>query len=385
MIAKNKIHKVSTTRILKHPIKIDSHDPNDNINIIKKIAIKSDELMKNASLPNKLKIKKTKVHSISIDNKSNIKNKDKKFSDTNENILIKKNAFSDKYQYIEDNNKFNYLSINTFETNQLNNFLAKNNLKQTIIIDNEGNNNLNLLLNNKNNNMKVEEKSETTSLFTDSAFQNKEEENKNNVIITEKETINDEKRITQYFQIFNLLNDNIEQFKQIFNKENNINININNINEDSIIISGDSKIDTIIKNNINFKNNFVDNNKLNTQIFKNISKINDTNNIKKNNNSTLSYNFSLDRNNEFNSSFVDSSLQNDVLNSLIETKKNFYDESIKINFESINKELEPESEYHIEKKITKNKTLNPHFISNFNINEKFKQIESKNPQECKIF
>ena len=384
MIAKNKIHKVSTTRILKHPIKINSPDPNDNYNIIKKIDIKSDELMKNASLPNKLKIKKTKVHSISIDNKSNIKNKDKKFSDTNENILIKKNAFSDKYQYIEDNNKFNYLSINTFETNQLNNFLAKNNLKQTIIIDNEGNNNLNLLLNNKNNNMKVEEKSETTSLFTDSAFQNKEE-NKNNVIITEKETINDEKRITQYFQIFNLLNDNIEQFKQIFNKENNINININNINEDSIIISGDSKIDTIIRNNINFKNNFVDNNKLNTQIFKNISKINFTNNIKQNNSSTLSYNFSLDRNNEFNSSFVDSSLQNDVLNSLIETKKNFYDESIKINFESINKELEPESEYHIEKKITKNKTLNPHFISNFNINEKYKQIESKNPQECKIF
>ena len=387
MKAKNKIFKVSTTKIFKTTIQVDSPDPNCNFNKNKKLALKSDELMKNVNIPNKLKIKKTKTHSISIDNKTNINNKNRKYSDTNKNIFTKKNTFADKYQYTE-NKKFNCLPIEGFEVNQLNNFLTNTNLKQTIIIDNEGNNNLNLLLiNNKNNNMKGEEKSETTSLFTNSTFQNNEKENGNNIIITENKKINDDKRINQYFKMFNLLNENIEQFKQIFNKENNI--NKNNIIDKEPIISGDNKIDTIIKNNINYKNNYIDNNNLNSRVIKNISKINITNNAMPSNSIGLSYNSSSDKNNDFNSSFVDSSLQEEFLNSLIETKKNFYDESVKINFESINKELEPESEYHIEKKLTKNKTLNPHFISNFNIDENHKemktQIDRKNLPECKIF
>ena len=125
-------------------------------------------------------------------------------------------------------------------------------MKKTIIIDNEGNNNLELLIdqgnndtNIKNNNKEKEiepiteskEKednvnTETTNLFTTSYENNNLMKNTSNdkqnseikLIINEnkgnnEEKISDIKRLDEYSQIFKLLNENIEQFKNIFIKK----------------------------------------------------------------------------------------------------------------------------------------------------------------------
>lgn len=121
----------------------------------------------------------------------------------------------------------------------LHQLFKKNILKQTIIIDDEGNNNLNLNLknidtndfrnllnlnhnknkiinNNNSNSISLNQNTETNSLFESSHNYNKQINiNKENDI---KQTILDkdkeEKRLKEYNRIFNLLNSNIEQLKK---------------------------------------------------------------------------------------------------------------------------------------------------------------------------
>lgn len=155
----------------------------------------------------------------------------------------------------------------------LHQLFKKNILKQTIIIDDEGNNNLNLNLknidtndfrnllnlnhnknkninNNNSNSISLNQNTETNSLFESSHNYNKQINiNKENDI---KQTILDkdkeEKRLKEYNRIFNLLNSNIEQLKKMFNSNNNNEIN----NENKEIISKKTT-------NINFKNKFINN------------------------------------------------------------------------------------------------------------------------------
>ena len=150
---------------------------------------------------------------------------------------------------------------NLFNICKMSNFLQNTNFKKTIIIDNEGNNNLELLIdqgnndtNIKNNNKEKEiepiteskEKednvnTETTNLFTTSYENNNLMKNTSNdkqnseikLIINEnkgnnEEKISDIKRLDEYSQIFKLLNENIEQFKNIIKKETKENKKIKN-------------------------------------------------------------------------------------------------------------------------------------------------------------
>ena len=120
---------------------------------------------------------------------------------------------------------------NLFNICKMSNFLQNTNFKKTIIIDNEGNNNLELLITEskeKEDNVNTE----TTNLFTTSYENNNLMKNTSNdkqnseikLIINEnkgnnEEKISDIKRLDEYSQIFNLLNENIEQFKNIFIKK----------------------------------------------------------------------------------------------------------------------------------------------------------------------
>ena len=114
--------------------------------------------------------------------------------------------------------------------------------KKNIIIDTEGNNNLHMnikkgendykkILNTKNNKSiffnSINANTESNSLFTnDSKYDNYI--NPNN-----KEKNEEEKRIKEYTKIFNLLNTNIEQFKKMF-KSNAHSTKVSNINKDKI-------------------------------------------------------------------------------------------------------------------------------------------------------
>ena len=185
-------------------------------------------------------------------NNNNITNCNKFFSSNNlfstrdTDSICKEKESQFKNCFKKNNNKI--LKTNS---NKVNDLFKKNFLKQTIIIDKEGNNNLNLDLNhfgkndyknilyynnnkndifndnNDNNNaISLHYNTETNSLF-ESSQSNKNSENKDNQGIDIKqnpiEKIEEEKRIKEYNKIFNLLNTNIEQFKKMFNKNNIIN------------------------------------------------------------------------------------------------------------------------------------------------------------------
>ena len=225
---------------------------NKNMKIHNTISSKEEVDMKKS--PNKLRNKNIKQNL--MNNNCNNNNGNRLFSS---NILFltkdTDNLSNEKGKKLKKNFKKNFSNSDKVYMNQLNHGLKKNYLKQTIIIDNEGNNNLNLNLNNMdrkdyknilnlNNNNKFEfnnsisfsGNTETNSLFENS---NNFPKNIYNTINKEsdiKQTIIDkndeERRLKEYNRIFNLLNSNIEQFKKMFNNSNTNNIiNNNHINE----------------------------------------------------------------------------------------------------------------------------------------------------------
>ena len=125
----------------------------------------------------------------------------------------------------------------------LGNLFRTSNLKKTIVIDGNGNNNLNLkkeFLNLEGN----EYKKRSTFPINNSPLTHKKLESDNLYLLNKNKLIfeQDELRLKEYGMIFNLLNDNIEEMKNMFNEKK------------------DTKIKEINKNDINKKKNIKNNN-----------------------------------------------------------------------------------------------------------------------------
>ena len=268
---------------------------------LKEVKLKSKDFIKK----NQQSATKSELNSLkSFKTLSEIKNQYKKGPKNHNSIsskeeAFKKNSSNEKKSMKIKQNKTNYNSskfsrfisskivltktdkvnmskekekIRNNDDKDLHQLFKKNFLKQTIIIDDEGNNNLNLnlknidkndfrnllnlnhnknkIINSNNNSISFNENTETNSLFESSHnYINQININKENDI---KQTIMDkdkeEKRLNEYNRIFNLLNSNIEQLKKLFKSNNNNEIN----NENKEIISKKTT-------NINFKNKFINN------------------------------------------------------------------------------------------------------------------------------
>ena len=343
---------------------------------------------------------------------------------------------------------------NLFNICQLTHLLRNANLKQTIIIDNEGNNNLDLIM---NENKKFSD--EKIKIYKDKTKLNKEElkdeniiKNKylnqlrdsNNQIILKDDnnkkpnllpnininSINNNneknedsgpkkndkniKRLNEYNQIFQLLNENIEQFKNIIKKK------------DSNLDNKENK-----KGNLNLYKNeringkmkyiFTNNKEEDSFIGKNINKYNNdmSHNINSNTslNRSYSHNFTKDKKSEI-YSFIESFTQDDLflpyniqhqknssksLSNILKiekknmasdnlkkkeierfssnesTKKCYDDEEMQIEFSEIDEQIKCNK--------IKNRDINPHFFSydfvnNINIKSS-KKINSD--KDCIIF
>ena len=324
----------------------------------------------------------------------NIKNKqDSKLNNNNytklytSNILNlkkdKENISKEKGKKMENKFKKNNSNFNQRSMHKLNDLYKKNYLKQTIIIDNEGNNNLNInpqligkkdyknILDDKKF-INFNEKSENmnSNAFSDineknSLFEDSNNYNSKILINIDKEKgleepfigkNEKEKRLKEYNKIFNLLNTNIEQFKKMFNnnimnKNEKENENDTDDKNKKIILKKklNTKTSTIFTgNNSNLKNNIFDfneNNK-NLNLKKNLSDknfkckksnkkiieidINDNNNLENNINNYIN---TYQENNEINNnlSFLDSSIDNEFYQSLI--NQTFLQNISRISFE----------------------------------------------------
>ena len=408
---------------------------------------------------NKYNIKRIKNNSLAyFANKKIIKKKEIKSKVNVLNINLvqiseNKGNTSDKKNKIlkRVNNSKN--QDNLFNICQLTHLLRNANLKQTIIIDNEGNNNLDLIM---NENKKFSD--EKIKIYKDKTKLNKEElkdeniiKNKylnqlrdsNNQIILKDDnnkkpnllpnininSINNNneknedscpkndkniKRLNEYNQIFQLLNENIEQFKNIIKKK------------DSNLDNKENK-----KGNLNLYKNeringkmkyiFTNNKEEDSFIGKNINKYNNdmSHNINSNTslNRSYSHNFTKDKKSEI-YSFIESFTQDDLflpyniqhqknssksLSNILKienknmvsenikkkeierfssnesTKKCYDDEEMQIEFSEIDEQIKCNK--------IKNRDINPHFFSydfvnNINIKSS-KKINSD--KDCIIF
>ena len=409
---------------------------------------------------NKYNIKRIKNNSLAyFANKKIIKKKEIKSKVNVLNINLvqisenKRNTSDKKNKILKRvNNSKN--QDNLFNICQLTHLLRNANLKQTIIIDNEGNNNLDLIM---NENKKFSD--EKIKIYKDKTKLNKEElkdeniiKNKylnqlrdsNNQIILKDDnnkkpnilpnininSINNNneknedsgpkkndkniKRLNEYNQIFQLLNENIEQFKNIIKKK------------DSNLDNKENK-----KGNLNLYKNeringkmkyiFTNNKEEDSFIGKNINKYNNdmSHNINSNTslNRSYSHNFTNDKKSEI-YSFIESFTQDDLflpyniqhqknssksLSNILKienknivsenikkkeierfssnesTKKCYDDEEMQIEFSEIDEQIKCNK--------IKNRDINPHFFSydfvnNINIKSS-KKINSD--KDCIIF
>ena len=231
--------------------------------------------IKNNSIPNY--IDKNMEKKENYKKKINIRNYD------SNHLTYKPKANTEKNNKIINRINTEKNKDNVFNIGKLSNVIKNADLKQTIIIDNDGNNNLNLLLDkNKKKysekkiyNKKDKKKNRVEEIINDDYFNcnftsilidaseqktlmdNKIDEKKSmgkdlNLLMNNIENMNkttekkednsrdknsdkDNKRLNEYGQIFKLLNENIEQFKNIINKkDNNNNINTDNNNNKGI-------------------------------------------------------------------------------------------------------------------------------------------------------
>ena len=422
---------------------------------------------------NKLYLKRTKNNSISnfIDKKNDKKENIKKVN------LRNANQINEKQKTIPTKNDKVIKRINTtkaqdnlFNICKLSQFLKNTDLKQTIIIDDQGNNNLNLIIkegeknvadqmgNNKKeikrDNIKEEINDDNinsgfTSLFLEASKQDniiniKPKKNQNlgnipnnlNIINLNKNSLKknaaksqdkDNKRIDEYSQLFKLLNENIEQFKNIIhkkdtnieNKEMKKNINNNktktkffsskeNNNNNEKDIKSQEKVNKVILFNRTQKNNYIK--KCETKNFNtlsNKSKFRGSKLEEININNTIY--FSKEKNNSDIYSFLDSFTQEDLFQPLdIKHKKKSsksltnifkaenkddYNYNKKINKKEVggissnemstNNKCDDEeiqisgTDEHIKYDKLKNRDINPHFFSNDNVNKITKNEKKK--------
>ncbi len=387
---------------------------NKNINPISKLS--SHKLSENK------KEKKEKIETLKPQKKTSLKSKKEINSKNSESIIkqnknIKKKNNNNKLNNNNHNHNQNICSSNcilptnyteskdvkkTFiETEQsskneemnlyyLGNLFRTSNLKRTIIIDGNGNNNLNmnkniLNLDNKENNIKrsslplknyepfSHKKLESENLCLINKFENK------NKLIDEK----DELRLKEYGIIFNLINDNIEEMKNMFKKnsqrenskiEKKIEIKKeqNNIKNNNIIFSEKEKEEI---NKIGKKN------EISSYIIKGksfldssfqddfyISFTNNQNNDNVNNNNNYSFEFS-------------SIISNN--NSINDKTRNIFNNNINEDLEKTECEIDNfDNENYINQ--LKNNTFNPRFL--LGKKDKKTNMFSKNGKDkCMIY
>lgn len=410
---------------------------------------------------NKYNIKRIKNNSLAyFANKTIIKKKEikNKVNVLNINLVHaseNKGNISDKKNKILNRVNNSKNQDNLFNICQLTHLLRNANLKQTIIIDNEGNNNLDLIMNEnkkffnekiKNDNDKTKKDKEELKdenniknkylnqlIYSNNQINLKNDNNKKqNMLINNninsinnnyeknedsfaKKNDKDIKRLYEYNQIFQLLNENIEQFKNIIKKKDS---NFENKEYKKSNLDFD-KNDTI---NDKMKYIFTSNKEEESFIRKSINKNNNNNNAHNINantslNKSYSHNFTKDKNSEI-YSFIESFTQDDLflpynfkhqknssksLSNILKienknmvsksikkkdierfssnesTKKCYDDEEMQIEFSEIDEQIKCNK--------LKNRDINPHFFSyDFvnNINSKSrKKINSD--KDCIIF
>ena len=197
----------------------------------------------------------------------------------------------------------------------LGNLFRTSNLKKTIVIDGNGNNNLNLkkeFLNLEGN----EYKKRSTFPINNSPLTHKKLESDNLYLLNKNKLIieQDELRLKEYGMIFNLLNDNIEEMKNMFvekkdfkikelNKnENNKKINIKNNNDNIIFTEKERKEINQNETDIEISNEIIKGNSFLESCIQDefyISLINNQNNQNQNN-QNYSFEFSSVLNNNIN-------------------------------------------------------------------------------------
>ena len=342
--------------IEKNPLKskinqIDNTEPKKyNRNIMTHNSISTKEEIKKKLSPSRLRNKQNNKLNLLSNNtyKSN-----KLLSSNHLFLTCEANSQSnlDDKKIIKKNKKLKNYSNGgeRITSKEISTAFKKDKFKKTIIIDDEGNNNLNLnidknhdydyknILNNNNNTIisnSFSGNTETNSLFMSSNKSNIENYNSKNYNRNSKEndikqTIIDkneeERRLIEYRKIFNLLNSNIEQFKKMFaNKDINDNNNLNNSKKNKKIVIHNKKDSNTKKNNKN-RNNSLDkykNNDKSKNIKKNLSEKNlsTKNKYNKSNNQSIfspkkNVNNNFDINNNY--SFLESSIQDDFYQSLI--------------------------------------------------------------------
>ena len=256
---------LSSKKIKPNPLKISKNNVESkykrNNGNHKSISLKEDT---NNNWPNKLKTTNLKKNIIYTCGNNN----NKLFSS---NLILTNDTDMPLGEEEKKISKKNKVELNLPE---LENIFKKKKFKKTIIIDNEGNNNLNLdikkggndyknILNKKEDNTiisnSINTNTETNSLFTNGSKMEISNNNINNILEeyniknnimndnANKEKKEEEKRIKEYTKIFNLLNTNIEQFKKMFNininKIPNLNTaNIKKLKQNDIISSKNKKI-----------------------------------------------------------------------------------------------------------------------------------------------
>lgn len=349
-------------------------------------SISSKEEIKKKTSPNNIRNRQNNQNLGNNNTNSNkLFSSNNLFSTRDTDSISKENDQKFKNYYIK-----NYSNFHKTNLTKGNDIFKKNFLKQTIIIDNEGNNNLNLNLNNmgindyknilnenKNKNEIFNDNIDTSnslnlfcntdanSLFESSNYTNNSlsKINKlNDMKQTDIDKNEEEKRIKEYNKIFNLLNTNIEQFKKMF-----IN-NMDNIHKDKnkkIIIKkkGNNITKTIPTDNISYRKYKINNNhkeknyELNFK--KNLSEENLRSSSNKYNNNILDINAKTDNfeiysnndikkndnnknNNELknNISFLESSIDNDFYQALINQTflQNLTRSTLDINTDNISNE-----------------------------------------------
>ena len=430
--------------LLSSQINVKSSNKSDNKFTLKKI--------KNNSIPSFMEKKKVKIDL----NKKNI-------------ILRNSNHLHDKFKtsITKTNKVINRINNEKSQDNlynicKLSKFLKNTDLKETIIIDNEGNNNLDLIIKDKNKNFdkntniqkdnnleKIKEGKNSENIYSEFKNLNSETCCKNNLInkdCKEKQNIDnnyisihtinntntnhnlkeeknpnrDSKRLNEYGQIFQLINDNIEQFKDIINKKDRY---------------FDNKENKKNNNNINVGPNFLssreyyrdsNNEKINKGLiinndnkYKYIQKSKPTNSNVEENTLNNSLTISKDKNNIEIYSFIDSFTQDELLKpsdnkhqkqsskslsylfqgmkkdeTIIKINKKDIDRISSNEMSTNNKCYEDEdmqielcgTDEQINYDTIKNRDINPHFFSN-DINNNMNNDKKKDyiEKECYIF
>ena len=384
------------------------------------ISSKEDVNIKFASKSNRNKFKPNNIVYNNTCGNTNISNNNKLFTS---NLFLTNDTdipIPDEEKKILKKSKFTNNEEKILNLPEIDPMFNKKTFKKTIIIDTDGNNNLHMnikkgendykqLLNNKNNNSifssSINANTETNSLFTnDSKFDYsknynnnnfninndiiKEREMKNNIIIVNNDSLNkgqneEEKRISEYTKIINLLNTNIEQFKKMIGDKNKPNNNNNNkVSEPKE--KNQKKINIGIKNQKILKQkskNILINNKKITH--PKLGKKSTTNNEKELNSGTKIER--KDSNNAI-SSFLESSIQDEFYQSLInqnflnieeEKDKNPKDDIISINIDENGKDENIQDIQ--DSKIFRGK------CENGNINIDNNKIEEKNFDKLNCF